>query len=284
MAAPAPPAPAFAELREADAPPAIASIYGALRAASGVPLVNLIWRHMATMPGVLEWAWEATRGPLESGAVAAARARVAAALPPPAGLAPAAAIPGLDHAARQAPLAVVESYNRGNLTNLIVLTALRRAAEGTTPAAEAAPLPAAAPPDTAPLPPVPPLPVLAGLDPATRDLVRALGARHAGATAGGVVPSLYLHLAHWPGLLQALPGLIGPVLGELDRGREAAIAAAGQEAEALRPLLGPGAAGPVPGGHGPAVMAAIGRFTTAVIPEMVPVGLALRRVLATAPA
>lgn len=264
---------ALAELREAEAPPDIAAIYAALREASGVPLVNLIWRHLATLPGVLDWAWAATRGPLEGGAVAAARGRVAAALAVPAG---AGAAP-LSAADRAAALAVVESYNRGNLTNLIVLTALRRALEGA--AAVAPPPPAAAAPDTAPLAPVVALPTMVDLPEAVQARIRALAARHAGAVAGGVVPSLYLHLAHWPALLDALPALIGPTLAAIDAGREAAIAAATAEADALRSALGPGAAGPVPGGHGPAVLAVVTRFTTQVIPEMIPVGLALRAVL-----
>jgi hypothetical protein len=33
---------ALPELREAEAPPAVAAVYAALREASGVPLVNLI--------------------------------------------------------------------------------------------------------------------------------------------------------------------------------------------------------------------------------------------------
>jgi hypothetical protein len=245
-----------------------------------VPLVNQIWRHLATLPGVLDWAWAATRGPLESGAVAAARARVAAALPTPA--APQGAVPPLAAADRAAALAVVESYNRGNLTNLILLTALRRAMTDAAPHAPAPPpgLAGAAADDTAPVAPVPPLPAMASLPAETQALVRGLAARHAGAAAGGVVPSLYLHLAHWPALLAALPELAGEALARIDAGREAAVAAAEVEADALRPLLGPEATAPVPNGHGPAVLAVLTRFTTQVIPEMVPIGLALRRALA----
>src|SRR5919199_1993238 len=125
---------ALPELREAEAPPDIAATYAALRQASGVPLVNLIWRRLATLPGVLPWAWDATRAALESGAVAASRARVAAALAPPEGLAPvddaAWRAAGLEPTARAEVLAVVQCYNRGNLTNLVLLTALRRALEG----------------------------------------------------------------------------------------------------------------------------------------------------------
>jgi hypothetical protein len=128
------------------------------------------------------------------------------------------------------------------------------------------------------LPPVPPLPVFGALPPGTQSLVQDLAARHASAAAGGVVPSLYLHLAHWPALLAALPRWLAPVLAALDEARAAAVAAATEEAAAIRPLLAPGAG--VPGGHRDAVLQALTRFTTAVIPDMVPVGLALRQVLA----
>jgi hypothetical protein len=276
------------ELREAEAPPEIAAVYAALRQATGVPLVNLIWRHLATLPGALPWAWSATRAALESGAVAAARERVAAALRLPPGLAHVDAVAwraaGLGEADRGAVLAVAETYNRGNLTNLVLLTALRRAIEGAPmPGDDAAAAGPAATVEVPGLPPVPPLPVLDALPEDTAALVRGLAARHTGVGAAGVLPSLYLHLAHWPPLLAALPAWLGPLLDSpaaLATAREAAIALATAEADRLRPRLAAGAG--VPNGQGAAVAAALARFTTAVIPEMVPVGLALRRVLTAA--
>ncbi|MBL6457949.1 hypothetical protein JMJ55_21675 [Belnapia sp. T6] len=267
----------LAELREAEAPPEIGAIYAGLRAASGVPLVNLIHRHLATMDGVLPWLWSAIRPPLEDGSLAGARERLAAslALPPLAPLpATAWAKAGLDAADRPAIAALVETYNRGNLTNLILLTALRRALED-APAAPAPPSPRL--PQPAMLPPPPPLPRLEDLPPAIAALVRGLAARHGGA----VVPSLYLHLAHWPPLLAALPGWAGALLDPpaIAAGREAAVHLAAAEADALRPALA--IPGPVPNGHGPAALAAIARFSREVIPGMVPVGLGLRRLLAT---
>jgi hypothetical protein len=92
-----------------------------------VPLVNLIHRHLATLPGVLPWIWQAIRPPLEDGRLAGARERLAAALALPPLPNPALAAAGLAPADRAALAALVETYNRGNLTNLILLTALRRA-------------------------------------------------------------------------------------------------------------------------------------------------------------
>ncbi len=44
-------------IREEDATGDVAAIFGDLRATLGIPLVNLIWRHLATIPGGLAWVW-----------------------------------------------------------------------------------------------------------------------------------------------------------------------------------------------------------------------------------
>ena len=48
------PLPAIAE---ADATGAVALMFADIRAVTGVGVVNLIWRHLATIPGGLAWAW-----------------------------------------------------------------------------------------------------------------------------------------------------------------------------------------------------------------------------------
>jgi hypothetical protein len=252
------------DLREADAPPAITAIYDALRAASGVPQVNLIWRHAAALPGVLDWLWAQARPALESGAVAGARDRIAAQVSLPA-LQPATAPEGV--------AALVETYNRGNLTNLALLTAVRARAEGRAPGRAGATAAIGAP-----LPTPPPLPRLAELPPDLAAVARALAAQH-GLSDPAVMPSLYLHLAQWPSVLEALPAMLAPLFadGALVRARDAGIAAAEAEAPGLIAALGP--APPAPAAL-PPFLATLGVFTREVIPAMVPVGLALRRALA----
>src|SRR4029453_10947156 len=71
-------APVLPEGQEAEAPPEVAAVYAGLRAAIGVPIVNLIWRHFATLPGVLPWAWETTRGAIGSATLAEGSARMVA--------------------------------------------------------------------------------------------------------------------------------------------------------------------------------------------------------------
>jgi hypothetical protein len=252
------------EIREADATPAVAVIYAGLREGVGVAQVNLIWRHAAALPGMLDWLWAQARPAFESGAAAGARDRIAARVP----------IPAMPRAATLPEVAaLVETYNRGNLTNLAVLTAIRRRAEGAATGA-----PGAAAPVGAMLPAPPPLPRLAELVPTLAEAARALAARH-GLSDPAVMPSLYLHLAQWPVVLTALPGTLAPLFadGALARARDAAVAAAEAEAPGLIAALGTAPAAPA---ALPGFLATLGVFTQEVIPGMVPVGLALRAAFA----
>lgn len=240
------------EVREADAPPEVDAIYARLRTAYGLPLVNLIWRHFATLPGVLPWAWESV-APLMP-LVPAATERVAAALEP---------LPRLPMGAEAAALARL--YNRGNLSNLVVLTALLRGKRGEADRVAA--------PPPAMLPAPPPLPRLADLPEKARREVLALAALHG--HEEGVVPTLYLHLAHFPTLLAPLYASLSPMMamGRIARMREAALMAADREAEALRPHLAVVTRLP----SRESVDAILRPFVTRVIPEMVPIGLILAK-------
>ena len=59
----------LSELPEDQATGAIAEIYDEIRRFSGVPYVSSLQRYLATMPGVLEWAWAAVRPALVSGVI-----------------------------------------------------------------------------------------------------------------------------------------------------------------------------------------------------------------------
>lgn len=255
------------EIREADAPPEVAAIFAGLRAGVGVAQVNLIWRHAAALPGVLEWLWAQARPAFDSGAAAGARDRIAARV----------SLPAMPRGTASPDVAaLVETYNRGNLTNLAVLTAIRRRAEGV---ASRAPGPSA--PVGAMLPAPPPLPRLGDLPPAVAETARALAARH-GLSDPSVMPSLYLHLALWPQVLAALPGTLAPLFAEgvLARARDAAVAAAEADAPGLIAALGPTPDAPA---ALPGFLATLGMFTREVIPGMVPVGLCLRASFAAGP-
>ena len=252
------------EIREAEAPPAIAAIYAALNEGIGIGQVNLIWRHAAALPGVLDWLWVQAAPALASGAAAAARDGIAEAITLPT---PAASQKPQDHAAIAA---LVEIYNRGNLTNLALLSAILLRAQGVAPGER----PASAP-RGAMLPAPPPLPRLAALPPAQQAQIRALTAAH-GLSDAAVVPSLYLHLALWPNFLALLPALLAPLQAEqgLVRTRKAAVEAARHAAPGLIAALG---AVPAPPAALPEFLTRLEVFVREVIPGMVPVGLFLRQ-------
>ena len=49
----------LAELAEREATGEKAKIYEEMRRLGGVPMVALIFRHLATLPGAVEWMWTA---------------------------------------------------------------------------------------------------------------------------------------------------------------------------------------------------------------------------------
>jgi hypothetical protein len=166
-------------------------------------------------------------------------------------------------------MAIVGAYSRGTLTNLLALTALRLRLEQPS-LAPGQLLPALAVPPVSKV--LDPLPRLAELTPAVGAQVRALAARHGGLP--DIIPSLYLHLAHWPRLLEALPrwlaGLYAP--GVLEELRASTRRLAEAEASALMPAV----VQPPPGVEA-VVENALAHFTRQVIPDLLPVCLALAR-------
>ncbi|MGR8920212.1 MAG: hypothetical protein ACU85V_11365, partial [Gammaproteobacteria bacterium] len=168
---------------ERDADAATAALYADIRRTLGVPAVNLVWRHLASIDGALHWVWPRVRPLYRSAALAHAAAAVRASgrladVEPVSlgGLADA----GADADALATIRRVLASYERSNPPNLVVIQAVLLALSG----AAAGPLPAltpvsSAPPDAAPLPP---LIASADMATATRDLALRFDA--AGRTDG----------------------------------------------------------------------------------------------------
>ena len=254
------------EIREAEAPPDIAAIYAALNEGIGIGQVNLIWRHAAALPGVLDWLWAQAAPALASGVAAAARDRITAAITLPSSAPAPAAVPA-------GIAALVEVYHRGNTTTLGLLTAILLRQQGMAPGAPM--VPAARGPM---LPTPPPLPRLAALPPVLQAQIHALTAAH-GLSDGAVVPSLYLHLALWPDFLTRLPDMLAPLRadGGLVHWRNVAVEAAHLAAPGLIAALG---AAPTPPSALPEFLTRLEVFVREVIPGMVPVGIFLRRGLA----
>lgn len=263
----------FPQIYPCDASPEIAAIYADIRAISGVPMVNLIWRHFAALPEVIQWAWKGVRPLVGSQEMAAARTRLIGAVELPA-LRPLATeawqAVGIDAATLPAFTAMMADYVRGNCTNIIALTALRLRLEGidhAAPGLTPAPLPA-------PADPLPPLPRIEDLDTGLAAAIRALAKRHDG-TDGGIIPSLYLALAPWPGVVDAFSEWLGAlyVPEAMRAARESTCRAAEAEAVTMLPTLGP------PPRDVSAMRPALERFTRSVIPDLIPVCIAVHQLL-----
>lgn len=273
------PVPAIAE---AEATGEIAALYDDIRRALGVPVVNLVWRHLATIPGGLAWAWGSVRPAYVDGSAAALAAafRASLALPPLPRLADEVLrAAGIDATAQGAITAVLANYDRSNMTNLIALAALLARLDGEIgePAAIAA---LSEPPLDLPLPK---LLAASEMAPATAALVTRLnliGERD----QGRIVASMYRHLAHWPAFLALAWALLAPLHagGALVPAIERNLAAARQAARRLVPRL---AAGPVlPAPERAAARAAIETFVEHPIGKMVTICRLLRRTLPPATA
>ncbi len=252
---------------EVDAVGETARLFADIRATTGSPVVNLIWRHLATIDGGLEWAWGSARPIYASGRAQAAAARLYDRLDPPlpCPLPPGAlAAVGVTPAELPRLRAVADGYNRGNGPNMVALTALLVDPSGALPDD---PAPAAAPAAAMPR-------LLSEGDVAaeTWALVRAinlLGAR----PDEPILATMYRHLANWPGFLALMHASWAPLAadGRMAAAAERARALAAEEGARLATLRAD--RGPAPDG----VHRALAEFTDNVIARMVPVGVALAR-------
>lgn len=203
--------PALPEVSEGEAAGRVAEIYAEIRATLRVPVVNLIYRHLAAEPERLEAVWAALRPNLADArthALALELVRIADRVRPdvarltPSELAAAGVAPG-EHALARATLAV---YERANALNLLAVGALVGGCSGSDGTELAAPV------ADAPAGDILPMADPAALDGATRELLDRMSA--AAVPAGGDVltPSLYRHLASSPALLRAVWEAVAPAL------------------------------------------------------------------------
>jgi hypothetical protein len=201
-------------IRENDAVGSTAEIFTDIRETLNVDVVNLIWRHLATMPGALEWVWESLR-PLYLGAALsrAKSVRDSLALPSiPAFSGDVLSVAGIDDAALASIRRILDSYQHTNALALVCFSAflmrfggsipqqvssagghLRN--EGSAPIVERAPLPGLIP--------------VAEMPPALARLVHELNEFGEDSDLD-LVASMYRHLAHWPVYLALVRTLLVP--------------------------------------------------------------------------
>lgn len=278
-------------MSEADPIPAVpegeakgetAEIFADLKGTLGLPFVNLIWRHLATMPGALRTVWDVVRPLYLSSDLEdrGADLRMAAAVP---GIEP-LPVPlwecaGLDRSGRTEVGRLIDDYNRTNSVNFLALATARLALRGDLPHR---------PPSRGPTPAAPrplafvaqPLPSLAALPSSVLSLVWAIDGlgRLAPSTA---IASLYRHLACWPSFLSVAYAALLPhhQTGTLQTAQQTLVVEGrGIAQEDLLPLLPPPVFVLDPEMRG-RVLDALQDFTSFMIGRMTVMGLALRALL-----
>jgi hypothetical protein len=277
----APGAEPISAISEQDATGNVASLYEDLRGTLGVPFVNLIWRHLATIPGGLAWVWTLTKPLYVSGELDRISTDIAARVVFPS-LAPlpdfvweSASISGDD---RQIIAALIESYNHANGVNFLALTVAVSALRDGAPANAIDPAPSRRRLHS-PAPPLPPLPGLSELPPQVLALVRRLD-QFGRLGQSEAIASLYRHLAHWPMFLSLAYTALEQLdrRGEFARAQEQVIAFGGRQCTELVRLVNPDLPALAPESKA-AVLRALDEFTRLMIGRMIVMGKAMRALL-----
>ena len=252
----------LAELTEDRATGRIAAIYDEIRRFSGVPYVSSLQRYIATMPGALEWAWDALRPALASGAIQQTGWRLADQVTvPPLPPVPASALAGAD---RVAIRTIASNFLRVSPVNLMTGACLGLLLTG------AQPIGAGFESGWAPPAMLPRMP--GNVDPmALPAEQRAVLMRFSTEVDGRpFVPALYRQLAHWPALLAWLAEVLVPRLtaAETSTARAAFHQAAREAAPGIVARLPKLPAGPAPDGETTRrILATIDRYAE-TSPEM----------------
>lgn len=191
-----------------------ARIFEELRSLSGIGVVPLLYRVLATDPDALSWCWDVLAPAFRQGLVAMAAQAAAGPLSGrrhPRLPATAGAVLGLSSADLAEARAVVAGFNRANPQNLAALSlleqGLREGAIAELPAADPVPVPGPLPelglPHRLPLDPQ-------ALPPQQAALVEWLSTR-GGQEATTITPTLWRCLAHWPPLLALAATVLEPL-------------------------------------------------------------------------
>ena len=223
---------------EADARGEIAEVYADIRKVLGTSVVNLIWRHLATMPGALPWTWATVR-PLYLGAAPlhAEAVRRTIALPELSGFSTDTLLAaGVDESDQAIIRDVLDSYQYTNALALVVLSALLAHFEP-RPADPVGVADAAPPPGGVKIPELPPM---EALDPEVARLVAELNG-FGEDTEPQLIASMYRHLAYWPAYLALVRTMLVPLQadGRLDALTRSTRALGHAHGQMLAPQLKP---------------------------------------------
>ena len=206
----------FADLPEDRATGRIAEIYDEIRIFGAVPYVSSLQRQLATIPGCLEWLWDAVRPAFVDGRVPLAAWGAVQDLDLP-GVAPvprpALRALGVDAMGEASLHSIYETFLRASPVNMVTASLMGRMLDGVP---EKNPrsgddVPSWQPP--APPQALPPFPPDGQLSADIRSLLELFEVDMDGAT---FVPGLYRLLAHWPLYLAHVAVAIGPLFKRED--------------------------------------------------------------------
>ena len=273
------------EIPESEATGTVRELYDDMKATMNIGMINLIYRRIATADGLLEWVWDAVRPVLASGDVERAALLLESGLDwPSMPEIPAPALPllGLGSPEIETLIRVLDDYNRGNSLNLFLLTAFAESLKSGGSWEEVpdatVDVPSAKPQD------LPPIVAMSDMSKETASLVRVLSAPIALANKP-MIPSLFRHLARWPGYL----ALVSPhIIHMIGSGKLSTVSSiVRNRAIGFAPDLGKKIRVPVglktPGEATQAYwLDQWQSYTSKPIPEMIVIGYALRHALPTA--
>ena len=257
---------------ETDATGEIAELYADIRGTLNVSAINFVWRHIATIDGGLRWAWEAAKPMFASGLVETESEHLMAELSFPQ-LPPLSdttlSLVGVSREDRAVIGAILDTYNRGNMLNMMSLSALL-----------AEPLrPPAGNRAKASLPstniPLPPFPEVADLTDEAGQQVLVLNGLGVKPGPNRVVASIYKHVALWPGYLSLTWAQFivmhndGSLLKLIEETQRKAL----QHSSYIARELGPRPVGPA----SDRVRKTVSEITNTAIARMIPIGQMMRQ-------
>lgn len=251
----------FPAVVESSASGETADLFADIRATVGVRVVNLVWRHLATLDGALPWAWHAVKPLYVAGLPDEAARRFRATM----------ALPQLGALSGDQPAsvdAVLASYDHSNTINLFALGALTAWLRG-----EVAEGPAQAGGQRLSAPDVALPPLLSEADVSAETWALVLRLNRFGDSRQLILASMYRHLAHTPVFLGEVEARLKAVQtdGSLDRAIAANRAAARTSARHLARAVSAGR--PAAANR---IEAAVSAFVDHAIGKMVTICRAIR--------
>ncbi|MDB3954324.1 halocarboxylic acid dehydrogenase DehI family protein [Alphaproteobacteria bacterium] len=272
------------EIYEEEAIGRTAEIYDDIRTTLQLPMVNMIYRRLAINEEALDWCWENMKPVILTGAIDRAGEQITDELfidDAPTFPAEGLRLAGVAEDQRPAILAVIDGYNRANPRNTVLLGVLkalrlREPVAGAKVDSFNAPTTRNGGDGTL----IPPMVGLTDMSPDIAATVRFM-IRHRKPDAFFSVPSMYRHLANWPGALSLAAAILEPMEadGRISRAASGLTASAMALGEKIAPV-GPIGVAPAPETIAGKLMDMVVDSFSRNIPELIIVGAILRQAFA----